>query len=108
VGNRYECQECGACKIARIIQKAKKLGYKGVYILKGGSAVSMVIEQISPKAVLGVACYYEGMIGMAECENRGVPVQFVPLIKDGCVNTDLNLSDLENLISLKKPSKKLQ
>ena len=108
VGNRYECQKCGACKIARIIQKAKNLGYKGVYILKGGSAVSMIIEQTSPKAVLGAACYYEGLIGMTECENRRIPVQFVPLTKEGCVNTDLNLPDFENLISLKKRSKEPQ
>ena len=101
VGNRYECRECGACKIAKIAQRARKIGYKGVYILKGGSAVAALIEQDHPKAILGVACYYEGLIGMTECENRGIPVQFVPLTRDGCVNTDLNLPDLESLIALK-------
>ena len=99
VGNRYECQECGACKIAQIIQNAKKLGYKGIYILKGGSALSAMIEKTCPKAILGVACYYEGLIGMTACEKRGIPVQFVPLTKDGCANTDLNLADLQNLIN---------
>ena len=103
IGNRYECQECGACKIAAIIQKAKSLGYKATYILKGGSAVPAIIEETSPKAILGVACYYEGLIGMTECERRGIPVQFVSLTKDGCANTDLNLSDLENLVTAKKP-----
>ena len=101
VGNRYECHECGACKIAKIIKKAKKLGYKDVYILKGGSAVSKIIGDIRPKAILGVACYYEGLIGMTECENQGIPVQFVPLTKEGCVNTDFNLRDFENLMNFK-------
>jgi hypothetical protein len=101
VGNQYECQECGACKIAKITQIAKKLGYKGIYILKGGRAVIAMIEQISPRAILGIACYYEGLIGMTECESRGIPVQFVPLTKDGCVNTDLKLSVLENFVKQK-------
>ncbi len=102
VGTLYECQHCGACKITRIIRKAETLGYKGVYLLKGGSVISKIIKEIHPKALIGIACFYEGLIGMTECEKHGIIVQFVPLTKDGCVNTDFDLVELENSMNLIK------
>lgn len=102
IGILYECQHCGACKIDWIIQKAKNLGYKGIYLLKGGSVISKIIEEVHPKALIGVACFYEGLIGITECEKHGIIVQFVPLTKDGCVNTDLNLDVLKNSMNLIK------
>ncbi len=99
IGYKYECKECGACKIAQIIKKAKSLGYQGIYILKGGRAISNIIGQNHPKAIIGIACYYEGLIGIKECEKEGLSVQFYPLTKDGCVNTYIDLAELEKLIS---------
>jgi len=74
----YLCAGCGACDIPEIIAEAERLGYMGVYILKGGRAVVKLIEELDPGAVAGVACNYEGLIGIMECERRGVPVQFIP------------------------------
>ncbi|MCK9582447.1 MAG: DUF116 domain-containing protein [Endomicrobiales bacterium] len=93
-GSHYTCLECGKCKIKDISVEAKKLGYKGVYILKGGKATGKLIEELKPKAVLGIACFFEGMQGIELMEKFKLAVQFVELAKDGCVNTDVNLEKL--------------
>jgi hypothetical protein len=96
----YVCAECGSCKIAAMSKRAAELGYLGVRILKGGSAVGRLLEHFKPQALLGVACSFEGAIGMVECERRGVAVQFVPLLKDGCADTDV---DLEEVLEFRQP-----
>ena len=94
MGSYYLCAECGACKIGDISKKTKELGYKALYVLKGGKAVKKLVEDLKPKAALGVACYFEGVMGMQESEKHGLAVQFVPLTKDGCVDTDVNLEEV--------------
>lgn len=94
----YVCAECGACDIPAIVAEAEGLGYMGVYILKGGRAVVNLIEELDPGAVAGVACNYEGLIGIMECERRSVPVQFIPLSRDGCADTEVELERLRELL----------
>lgn len=94
----YHCAQCGACDVPAIIGEAERLDYMGVYILKGGRAVVKLIEELDPGAVAGVACNYEGLIGIMECERRGVPVQFVPLSRDGCADTEVELERLKELL----------
>jgi hypothetical protein len=103
MGSYYICAECGACKIGEISKKSKELGYKALYILKGGKAVKKLSEELKPKAVLGVACYFEGVIGMEESEKHGLTAQFTPLLKDGCVDTDVDLEQV--FAALRKISK---
>ncbi len=99
VGVLYECAHCGSCKIPEIIAEADSLGYMGVFILKGGRAVIQLISELQPGAILGVACPYEGFIGIMECERRGIPVQFVPLTKDGCADTEVDLETLKTFLA---------
>ena len=98
-GSYFLCAECGACKINLIAKTARKLGFGQLYILKGGRAVIKLIRETKPKAILGVACLYEGELGIKECERYKIPVQFVQLAKDGCVNTDIDIK--KNLHLLK-------
>ncbi|MFH1367901.1 MAG: DUF116 domain-containing protein [Elusimicrobiota bacterium] len=101
LGSHYICMECGACKTGNISKKSKELGYKAIYILKGGKAVKKLTEELKPKAVLGVACYYEGVMGMDESEKHGLIAQFVPLTRDGCVNTDIELEEVYKALEKK-------
>jgi hypothetical protein len=89
--HEHLCAECGLCKIATIVRRARELGYLGVRILKGGSALPRVLAEENPGAVLGVACCMEGFMGVAACERSGVPAVCVPLLKAGCSNTDVDL-----------------
>ncbi len=102
-GALYVCKGCGACKIAAIIERAEELGYMGVKILKGGSAVTRILEELKPRAVLGVACSFEGALGMLECERLGVTVQFVSLLRDGCADTDVVLDEVFKAMEFRQP-----
>jgi len=93
-GSEYLCKQCGECKICQIVKRAGELGYLGVRILKGGSALARLLGEARPKAVLGVACGNEGALGLLACERAGVPALCVPLSKDGCADTDVNLQDV--------------
>ncbi len=93
-GSYYICIECGKCKIADISKKCKQLGYNGLYILKGGRTIEKLIAEQKPGAIIGVACSFEGAQGMELCEKHKLTVQFVPLTKDGCANTDVNLPEI--------------
>ena len=90
----YICKRCGKCKINEIIKKAEELGYGKVFIVKGGKAVSDILKKEKPGAVIGVACYFEGSLGMMECKKCKVTSEFVVLNKEGCADTDLDLNDL--------------
>ncbi|MCB4791714.1 MAG: DUF116 domain-containing protein [Elusimicrobia bacterium] len=101
-GGYYICSECGGCKIGSISKKSKELGYKGLFILKGGRIVEKLVLELKPEAIVGVACFYEGSEGMELCEKNNITVQFVPLSKDGCVDTDVNLDSVMEILSKKQ------
>lgn len=102
MGSYYVCLECGRCKIAPISKKCKELGYKAMFVLKGGRAVEKLMKEHRPKAIVGVACFYEGEQGMEQAEKGKAVVQFVPLTKDGCADTDVNLDNVFKVLEQKQ------
>jgi len=96
----YECQECGKCKIKEAIHMAKTLGYKGVFILPGGSIITKIFAEARPKACLGVACLKELVLGSFVCEKLGIICQGVALLRDGCVNTLVDWKSLNDALHL--------
>ncbi len=102
----YECQGCGRCNIKDVIDQTKRLGYKHVYILPGGSIVKKIFDKEKPKACLGVACLKELMLGSFICEKLGVIGQGVALLRDGCVNTTVDWKVVGDALRLSlKPTK---
>lgn len=102
-GEAYVCARCGACKIGTLAERAADLGYLGTYILKGGSAVARLVAQAAPAAVVGLACHLEGALGVLTCEEKGVAVQFVPLARDGCADTDVDLDEALDVLEFRQP-----
>ncbi len=98
-GSYYLCVQCGACSIAVLQKKARELGYKGLFILKGGRTVEKLVAEYKPQALLGVACHFEGAQGMEQSEKARIPVQFISLTRDGCVNTEVNTDDVVAVMS---------
>jgi hypothetical protein len=96
----YECQECGKCTLKKIIHLAKNLGYKGVFILPGGSIAKNIISKVKPKACVGVACFKELFLGSFLCEKIGVLAQGVALLRDGCVNTLVDWKSLKDALHI--------
>ena len=96
----YECQECGRCTIKKIKQISKKLGYKGTFILPGGSLARKIFLELKPKASLGVACSKELILGSFLCEKLGVIGQGVALLRDGCINTIVDMKGLKKALNV--------
>jgi len=97
----YECKQCGKCSIAKIMQLTKDLGYKGAFVLPGGSLAQKILGELKPKASLGVACSKELVMGSYLCEKMGVIGQGVGLLKDGCINTIVDMKNLKTTLNVK-------
>ncbi len=93
------CKECGMCVIKDLKAEADRLGY-GFYIVPGGSFVERIVKAMRPKAALGVACYKDLNMGMHELSRAECLVVGVPLTKDGCVETNVNIKELLNVMKL--------
>ena len=96
----YECRQCGRCSIAEIIQVTKDLGYKGVFILPGGSLAKKILVDLKPKASMGVACSKELVLGSFLCEKMGVVGQGFGLLRDGCINTIVDVQRLNEALKV--------
>jgi hypothetical protein len=96
----YECQGCGRCKVEKIRLVTKSLGYKGTFILPGGSIAKKILLEMRPKASLGVACFKELVLGSYLCEKLGIIGQGVGLIKDGCINTLVDWKALNDALNI--------
>lgn len=97
----YICGECGGCTLNKISKLAKELGYQAMFIVKGGRALKKLSEEHSPKAVVGIACYYEGELGFKIFKDSDITVQYIPLTKDGCASTDTDIEHVEEILKQK-------
>ncbi len=100
-GTYYSCKKCGACKIAQIQKLADELGYKKVYIMKGGKAIHNILVEQKIKAVVAVACHFEGAQGIKMTDGLKVIAQFIPLLKDGCCDTDVDVESVKKIMEQK-------
>jgi len=96
----YHCLACGACNLDSAIKIAKKIGYKKIFIVPGGSLVKKLIEKYKPKAAIGVCCFNEAILSFELAKHGGIIAQAVLLLKDGCKDTMINLPLLEEKLSL--------
>jgi len=99
----YECQECGKCELLQVTHQALSLGYKSVFILPGGSIVAKIFAKVRPRACLGIACLKELVLGSYVCEKFDVIAQGIPLLRDGCVNTDVDWKQVNTALRLHVP-----
>ena len=100
-GTFYSCVKCGGCKIANIQKLADELGYKKVYIMKGGKAIYNILVEQKTKAVVAVACHFEGAQGIKMTDGLKVITQFIPLLKDGCCDTDVDFETVKKIMEQK-------
>ncbi|HYA12812.1 MAG TPA: DUF116 domain-containing protein [Syntrophales bacterium] len=102
-----ECCECNPdCPVNQLRQAAIKLGYKGVCIAPGGRLAIKYVRENKPLAIVAVACQkelQEGIHGVRELAGNGqpmIPIVIVPLSKDGCVNTEVDIKVVLEKIAL--------
>lgn len=100
-----ECVKCCKCSIGTIksISDKKEID---VYIVPGSTFIKNVIKQRSFKGVIGVACPLDLNLAMMSLE-KYCP-QGVYLLKDGCINTIVNVDEIIDLINITKPVTKFK
>ena len=87
--------------IAQIPKLADELGYKKLYVMKGGKAIYNILVDQKVKAVVAVACHFEGAQGIKMTDSLKVITQFVPLLKDGCYDTDVDVETVKQIMEQK-------
>lgn len=96
----FHCKHCGSCNLDEAIKIAKKIGYKQIYVVPGGSMVKKILDTNKPKAAIGVSCFHEAVMAFELAKSVNVIPQCVLLLKDGCKDTMINLPLLEEKLSL--------
>ncbi|MGD9840848.1 MAG: DUF116 domain-containing protein [Candidatus Bipolaricaulis sp.] len=92
----FQCPEdCGErCAIRSLRTEALRLGYKGVCVAPGGALALRFVREARPRAVVAIACakeLREGEEALADLGPAHPFVAVVPLSRDGCVDTEVNL-----------------
>ena len=84
------------CVVGHLKQAADELGYKGVCIAAGGVQALRFLKERKPQGVVAVACIKEleeGVQSVAEMASQiGETPTIIafPLLKDGCVDTEVD------------------
>jgi hypothetical protein len=102
-----ECKHCtDSCAINRLTDAALRRGYKGVCIAPGGSMALNYVRQTRPRGIVAVACRKEleqGMQAVTAASSSAASrpaIVVVPLSKDGCVDTEVDVPQAIRVIDL--------
>jgi len=94
------CTDCDRCVIGVLKNKAEDKGYN-VFIIPGSTFLKKIVQENDFKAVLGVACYQDLNLAMMKLSN--FHCQGVPLLKDGCVCTKVDIREVLDKIGIELP-----
>jgi hypothetical protein len=102
------CKGCSPdCTIHRLKREALEMGYSGVCIAPGGTLVLEFLAQRKPRGIVAVACHKELEMGLEAVTKMGQEPDWkmpaaviVPLSKDGCVDTEVDMERVLEVIHL--------
>ncbi len=84
------CEHCGRCVIGDLKSQAEQLGY-AVLVAEGSPVVMSLIETGRIEAVVGVSCLSVLERVYPYMEAGAVPGIAIPLLRDGCSDTSVDL-----------------
>lgn len=84
------CEHCGSCIIGELKSQAEQLGY-AVLVAEGSPVVMSLIETGQIEAIVGVSCTSVLERVFPYMEAGAVPGVAIPLLRDGCVDTSVDL-----------------
>lgn len=93
------CAACGSCDISYLKARAENLGYT-VLVAEGTPAVIIRILEGDTDAILGVACLDSLECSFVRISELGIPYMAVPLLVDGCENTQAETDEIEAVLDL--------
>ena len=93
------CKECGLCSIQDFTTEAHRLGY-AVLVAEGSAIVRSMIETGKIEAVVGVSCLNVLERSFPQMEAAAIPGIAIPLLQDDCVNTNVDMDLVWDVIHL--------
>ncbi len=75
------------------------MGYR-IFIVPGSSFIKRMAKKYRPKAIIGVGCLAEVKEGIDMADKMGLVVMGVVTLKEGCVETIVNWSDIYEVATL--------
>ncbi len=98
------CRECGKCAIGTLKKEAESLGYL-VLVAEGTTLVTSLIEQGRIDAVLGIGCLSSLEKTFPHVASNAVPGLAIPLLRNGCINTQVDVRWVMDTLHLKSKDK---
>ncbi len=98
------------CVISTFRQEATRLGYRGVCVAAGGKMALSFVKEAGARGIVAVACQEELRMGvdavlrMDQYQEGRPAILVVPLLKDGCAETEVNAGLVIRAINLRPPS----
>jgi len=93
------CKECGLCSIEDLTREAEALGY-AVLIAEGSAIVTAMVETGKIDAIVGVSCLNVLEKCFPHMERVAIPGMSIPLLQDDCIDTNVDLDQVRDLINL--------
>jgi uncharacterized protein len=94
-----KCKACGQCTLGEARILLEKLGYR-IFIVPGSSFIKRMVKKYRPKAIIGVGCLTEVKEGIDMADKMGLVVMGVVTLREGCVETLVNWSDIYEVATL--------
>lgn len=102
------CKKCGKCKIQNILELKEKYGLE-IKVATGGTLARLFIKEKKPEIIIASACKRDLISGIFDTFPMNVYGVYNKIINSPCINTDLNVEEIENIIKkLKKSDKKIE
>jgi hypothetical protein len=94
-----KCRNCGQCTVGEARMILEKLGYR-IFIVPGSSFIKRMVKKYHPKAIIGVGCLAEVKEGIDMADKIGLVAMGVVTVKEGCVETLVNWTDIYDIAML--------
>ena len=94
------CEECGGCVIGPLQLEAENLGMMSL-VAEGSTVVGGIIENGGADAVIGVSCLSALEKAFPYMVNHAVPGMAVPLLSDGCIDTQVDETMVREMLNLR-------
>jgi hypothetical protein len=103
-------EDCPAdCVMRSFREEAVRHGYAGVCIAAGGKMALRFVKDNGARGILAVACDEELKMGVEAVEELNMDagemptIVVVPLLRDGCVDTEVDVGLVLRTIGLREP-----
>ena len=87
----YQCLRCGKCALGELGAEAERDGFR-FFIVPGDRYAKRLAKQLGADAAIGVACPPELSSAMLAVMGMGVAAMGVPLGRDGCFETEVDVA----------------